>query len=370
MNRRNRFFLILVLLMLATVPALVNVERVDAQITGTNWTGAFFNNTTLSGTPVATANFPDGLSCDWSNGVNDCRRAPTPSTPIPNVNLTNFSATFTSTQQFTQSGNYVFTIRYNDGIRVTVNNVVIVDDLTQLVDASAQPSPCTGLCKQVQVTQNLLAGPVTMRVDYVQFTDRSILQVQWGFSGGGGTGTTVPGTTPIGPTATPVPAATGMVIRVRGLAMRTGPYLGASLVNVARPERVYPILERNRDEGLFVWYKIAAGDSQGWVSGRYFEVTGNIEAIPFTNSIFDQIDDAPDIGVVGVTRAIMNMRRRPSERVQIIDKIPWGAEVPVIGRTIQAFDEFWLQVRYNGKVGWIYAPYVGLRGVVDAVPVR
>jgi uncharacterized protein YgiM (DUF1202 family) len=66
----------------------------------------------------------------------------------------------------------------------------------------------------------------------------------------------------------------------------------------------------------------------------------------------------------------MNLRRRPSERTQLLDKVPWGAEVPVIGRTVQGGKSFWLQVRYNGKVGWIFAPFVGTRGILDAVPVR
>jgi uncharacterized protein YraI len=369
MNRRNRFFLILVLLMLAMVPALISIETVDAQILGSGWTGSFFNNTTLSGTPIAQSAFPSGLSCVWNTGApTNC--VPGSPTTIPNVPPDNFSATFQTTETFAQAGNYRFTLRFNDGIRLRINGATVYESLGAVTTPDATEAcirPDTQ-CREVSINQFINAGPVQLQVDYIEFTGVATLQVQWGFVGGGGT--TIPGTTPTGPTATPVPAATGQVIRVRGLAMRTGPYLGASLVNVARPERVYPILERNRDEGLFVWYKIAAGDSQGWVSGRYFEVSGNIEAIPFTNSIFDQIDDAPDIGVTGVTRAIMNMRRRPSERTQIIDKIPWGAEVPVVGRTIQAFDEYWLQVRYNGKVGWIFAPYVGLRGIVDAVPVR
>ncbi len=369
MKHRNRFLLLLALLMLLTVPALVTVDTVDAQILGTNWIGTFFNNTTLSGTPAATASLPEGLNCNFTNGATNCLRTSNP-VPVPGVNPNNFSATFTTTEQFAQTGNYIFTLRYNDGMRLTINNVVVHDDMTQLLDASTQPSPCTGQCKQVTIAQSLIAGPVSMRVDYVQFTDTGILQVQWGYTGGGGGGTQQPGFTPTGPTATPVPAATGQVVVVRGLSMRTGPYLGASLVNVARPGKVYPILERNTDEGLFTWYKIAAGDSQGWVSGRYFEVSGNIDAIPFTSTIFDQIDNAEEKGVTGVTRAVMNMRRRPSERTQIIDKIPWGAEVPVIGRTVQAFKNHWLQVKYNGKVGWIFAPYVGLKGVVDAVPIR
>ncbi len=374
MKPRNRFFLLLALLLLCMVPALVRVDTVEAQILGSNWTGSFFNNTSFSGAPVATASFPSGLNCVWAGVPTDCvnRGQGAPQIQIPNVPADNFSATFQSTEQFLNAGTYRFTLRYNDGIRVRVNGTVIHENLSPVVtpDPTEMCLRPDTQCREVRVDHFVNAGSITMQVDFIDYTGPAILQVQWGFLGGGTGGTPIPGTTPFGPTPTMVPIATGQVINVRGLSMRTGPYLGASLVNVARPERVYPILERNNDEGLFVWYKIAAGDSQGWVSGRYFEVTGNIDAIPFTQTIFDQIDNAEEKGITGVTRAVMNMRRRPSVRTQIIDKIPWGAEVPVVGRTIQAYDNHWLQVRYNGKVGWIFAPYVGLKGIVDAVPIR
>lgn len=366
MVRHTRILLFLVLFALAIIPGLLVVQPVDAQIVGTNWVGTVYNNTTLSGTPVATnVPYPTGLCLNWGNN------APTAGSntlcalgnAIGGVGADNFSISFTSTQNFDQSGNYTFTLRYNDGLRLYVNNVVVYDQFTQL-SAPDTSGDCASLCHEARVTVNIAAGAVPLRVDYVEYSGNALIQVQWAFGGGGG------GSTPTGPTVTPVPIATGTVIRVRGLAIRTGPYLGASLVGVARPNISYPILERNSDEGLFIWYKIKVGDNAGWVSGRYFQTAGNIEAIPFTQTIFDQIDGAPDKGVVGVTRSVMNLRRRPSERATLLDKVPWGAEVPVIGRTIQGGNNFWLQVIYNGKVGWIYAPFVGLRGIVDAVPIR
>lgn len=355
MLKRTRFLLILTLVALLVIPGILLVHPGEAQILGTNWVGTFYNGTTLSGTPIATnIQYPTGLCFVWGTGAPTAgsNTQCTPGPAVAGAPADNFSASFASTQNFSQTGSYLFTVRVDDGIRIYIDNAVVLDQFKQ-----------TNQLTEYTFTVSLAAGNHSIRVEYVEFTGSATIQVQWGFSSGGGG-------TAAGPTATPVPAATGQVITVKGLALRTGPYLGASLIGVARPGTTYPITEQNNDEGLFTWYKITAGDNSGWVSGRYFEVSGNLGAIPVTGTIFDSIDDAPDKGVVGVTRSVMNLRRRPSERATLLDKVPWGAEVPVIGRTIQGGKPFWLQVRYNGKVGWIYAPYVGLRGIVDAVPIR
>ena len=87
-------------------------------------------------------------------------------------------------------------------------------------------------------------------------------------------------------------------------------------------------------------------------------------------SVFQEIDDAPDIGVIAVPRAYMNFRRRPSVRSEKMGQIPWGDEAILVGRTIQGGENYWFQVRYNDMIGWIYAPFVGWRGSINAVPIH
>jgi uncharacterized protein YraI len=172
---------------------------------------------------------------------------------------------------------------------------------------------------------------------------------------------------------TAVPALTVQVKSVKGLSVRTGPYLGASLVTVARPGTPYIPIARSQDEGGgggFTWFLITVGDKRGWASGRYLQVTGDPNSVPVQGTVFDQIDGAPGLGVMAVPRSVMNFRRRPSQRSALISQMPWGAETELIGRTIQYGENFWYQVRWNGQVGWIYAPFVSVRGNIDAVPVR
>lgn len=349
--------LICLLTAVALVPSL-DVQAQAAQ-TGTNWVGQFFNTTDLTGPVVGNAAYPAGINQSWPTG-----------TPrdgaglvVPGVNATNYSARFTSTQTL-PAGNYLFSLRYDDGVRFFIDSNQLINDFTG------------GSARTTQVPVTLTGGQYTLKVEYVQNTAEAELQVVWFTSAVVGTPSFGLGTPGIaltfGPTATAAPIATGSVVGVNGLSVRTGPYIGATLVGVARPDTVYPIIGRNKSEGPFTWYLIQLADNkQGWSSGRYLVTAGNIEAIPFINTVFDQIDNVADVGVVGYPRAFMNLRVRPSERTARIDQVPWGDPVSIIGRTRRGGRDFWYQVRWNGKVGWILASFVSVKeGFIDAVPVR
>jgi hypothetical protein len=178
---------------------------------------------------------------------------------------------------------------------------------------------------------------------------------------------------------------------VRGLAIRTGPYLGGSLIGVLRPGQSFTASARNTDEGgPFTWYLITTntganvgtpvpgqpvatpvgGSKTGWVSGRYLVVQGDPNALPLQGTVFEQLDNPPETGVIAVPRSVMNLRRRPSQRSPLLAQIPWGAELPLYNRTVQEGRHHWLQVRYEGQIGWIYAPFVGTYGNLDNVPIR
>jgi uncharacterized protein YraI len=184
------------------------------------------------------------------------------------------------------------------------------------------------------------------------------------------TGTVPPTAVPA--TATPAAPTDGTVSpEVKGLAVRTGPYLGATLIAVARPGSSYPILARSNDEGgPYTWYLITIGNRTGWVSGRYLQFKGDPNLLPVYGSIFDQIDDAGDVGVTTQIIAITDIRRRPSGRAAIIGQVPPEAVVSVIGRTVENGGNYWLHIRYNGITGWIVAYVKNTRGNGANVPIR
>lgn len=347
-RKRSTWIIILgLILMLALVPSLI----VQADY-GFNWSATFFNDTNLT-TPVTTIANINGINFNWAGGGPVVNGA-----PVPGIGTDNFSVRFSSTQNITP-GLYTFTAASDDGIRVFINGALVLDKFIA--------RPVTTDAFSYTVT----ASTVNMTVEYFEGIDQAQVQFQWVLvSGGVGTpvGTQFFGT-PI-PQSTAVPPLTVSVKSVKGLAIRTGPYLGASLIGVLRPGTQYPPLARNKDEGIYTWFLVKTDTQQGWVSGRYLEVVGDINTAPLQSTIFEQIDGAPTIGVLAVPRSVMNLRRRPSQRTQLLTQVPWGAETELLNRTVQGGNNFWLQVRYEGQVGWIYAPFVSIRGDVNAVPIR
>jgi uncharacterized protein YraI len=342
---RVGFYLLALLfaLMVGLLPSLL--VRADF---GSNWTAAVFNNTDLSGNPVATLTGVPAVNFNWTSGAPVINGQ-----TVPGVGTDNFSIRFTSTQNFA-AGTYNFILASDDGARVLIDGATVLDRFV------GRPLTTDNF------TQTLTAGAHSIQIDYFEGIDQAQIQFQWFLQSA--SGTAAPGFTAT-PAATAVPALT-VSVTSRGLSLRTGPYLGASLIGVAVPGVSYIPQARNRDEGVYTWYLVTVGQKTGWISGRYLAITGDPNSVPQQGTVFDQIDGAPDVGVVGTTRSVMNFRRRPSARAARLGQLPWGANVQIIGRTIQGGKNFWLQVRYNGQVGWIFAPFVSIRGPIDAVPVR
>lgn len=345
---------------LAFLPGLL-VVKADF---GSNWSATFFNSDSPSGTGpsftgIAAINFnwgvnPPTLDGITPVGISNCTSTVVQPGAVEPTCKDYFYVRFTSTQNLTP-GTYQFVVASDDGVRVTVNGSVIIDHFTPHAAATDT------------ATVSIPTSPVNITVDYFEGIDQALIQVQWFLQGAAGTA--FPGLTP-SPLYTAVPALTVSVDKVKGLSVRSGPYLGASLITVARPGTEYPPIARNKDEGQFTWYLITVGDKTGWVSSRYLKITGDPNGVGVQSTIFEQIDNAPDLGVIASPRSIMHLRRRPSVRTAVLADIPWGAELQLLGRTVQGGDNFWYQVRYNNMVGWIYAPFVSTRGNIDAVPVR
>ncbi|MCB9452286.1 MAG: SH3 domain-containing protein [Anaerolineaceae bacterium] len=343
MRRYTHWWVTLAGLLLALV--LLPGMGVQAEY-GINWSATFYTDPNLTGTPTSVTGI-NGINFNWGAGA-----------PIVNgvtvlSQTDQFSARFTSVQTFVD-GTYEFVAASDDGIRIFIDGVVVLD---QFIGRALTTDT---------FTRTMTAGSHTLTVEYFEGIDQAIVQFQWFLQG---TSTTPqPGITP-SPVYTAVPALTVQVVNVRGLSLRTGPYLGASLIGVARPGTAYTPIARNNDEGTYTWFKITLGDKTGWVSGRYLEITGDPNSVPVETTIFQQLDNPTSTGVMGAPRSVMNFRVRPSQRTTRLSQIPWGGEVEILGRTIQGGNNFWFLVRYEGVVGWIYAPYVSIYGDINLVQV-
>lgn len=347
---------------LALVVALLPSFRARADF-GVNWTALFYNNPSLSDAPLVTQTNVPGINFNWGAG-----------SPAPEINSDNFSARFSSTQTFA-GGTYDFVVTADDGVRVFIDGQLVLDRFY------ARPVTTD------RFTQTLAPGAHSLVVEYFEQTDQAQIQFQWFLTTPAVQPTApvviVPTSfvatpffaTPLGPTPEPTPSGPQATIHfVRALALRTGPYLGATYIT--RIDRTYPsynVLARNDSEGMYNWYLIQTPDGrQGWASGRYLDLSVDISEVPVQGSVFDEINDTPHIGVVAIPRAVMVLRQYPSSRANDIGRIGYGEYVELIGRTVQANIDQWYQVRQSatGLVGWIYAPWVTVHGEVKQVPIR
>lgn len=129
--------------MLVAVAALSSPSSKAAQAANGSWTAVYFNNTTLTSPSVVTRN--DGTNLDFFFDGN--------AAPAPGVDAQNFSVRWTRTDTYT-AATYRFTVTTDDGIRVYVDNTLILD---QWVD-----EPAT----MYFMDRALSAGSHTVKVEY------------------------------------------------------------------------------------------------------------------------------------------------------------------------------------------------------------
>lgn len=320
---------------------------------GTGWTGVFYNTTDFTGDEIATVSNINGLNFNWPE--KPTVSGTTVSGNLSKVKANNFSARFTSSQTF-QAATYRFDIAVDDNIRVFIDNEQVFEDFTG------------GPVKVLSFNHDMTAGSHTLRVDFVEISQTAVLQFQWFQQGAAGVPTSIYTAVP---SATPIPPLTASVSGgIRGLAVRTGPYLGATMVTVATPGTEYPVMARNPSEDGVTWYQINVDGKIGWSSGRYLVFNTDPGGLGVAGSVFDTLGNPPETGVIAAPRSIMHLRAQPSTRTAILGLVPWGAEMPLLNRTVQGGKDRWYQVNYEGKIGWIFAPFVSVHGDIRDVPIR
>lgn len=110
---RLRFVLMATVLAVFIVAALTS-SSLNLSAQGGAWEGRYWNNRDLSGEPVLVRQ-DASINFDWGGG-----------SPAPQVFADNFSAQWTQTANL-PAGTYRFTATTDDGMRVWVNNVMIID---------------------------------------------------------------------------------------------------------------------------------------------------------------------------------------------------------------------------------------------------
>jgi hypothetical protein len=141
-------FLLLVVLVGGLMPAALPVAAAD------EWYAEYFPNVSLAGSP-ALSRTEQGLTFDWGTG--------SPGTGIP---ADGFSARFTRDMWF-DNGTYRFTYRADDGLRLWVNDVLIINEWND------------GGAVWMTVDHFIPGGVHRVRVEYYERTGLASMQVAW-----------------------------------------------------------------------------------------------------------------------------------------------------------------------------------------------
>ncbi len=114
----------------------------------------YFNNKTLSGTPVL-RRFEEFINYDWGYG-----------SPGSGVNSDNFSVRWTKTEHF-NAGTYEFTATSDDGVRLYIDNVKIID---KWIDQGATT---------YKAIRNLTDGNHTIKYEYYDNTNGAVAKLSY-----------------------------------------------------------------------------------------------------------------------------------------------------------------------------------------------
>jgi MSHA biogenesis protein MshQ len=125
-------------------------------VAGTGLSGSYFNNTTLSGTAVL--NRTEAIDFNWGTG-----------SPGTGVAANNFSVRWTGTILAGTSGAYRFQTQSDDGVRVWVNGVQLINNWS---DHSASTN--------TSATINLIAGQrYVIKVEYYEKGGSAVMRLRW-----------------------------------------------------------------------------------------------------------------------------------------------------------------------------------------------
>jgi PA14 domain len=120
----------------------------------TNWRGEYFNNRDLSGNPALVRNDSE-INFDWGSG-----------SPDGNINSDNFSVRWTRRPSF-ESGRYLFTTQSDDGVRLFIDDRLVIDQWRELNG------------DKFTYEVNLGKGSHKVRLEYFEKGGRALAKLSW-----------------------------------------------------------------------------------------------------------------------------------------------------------------------------------------------
>jgi len=176
----------------------------------------------------------------------------------------------------------------------------------------------------------------------------------------------------------PATAQTGVrVVVVNEFAnVRIIPAIGADVIATVPAGTPFNIVTARNPDGD--WLRVDFNGNEGWVNIATLTVLeGDIAALPVADPRTIPFGgfEAPRAGMSSATSNIfgtlrnsgVRLRAGPSTGYPVLANIPRFAVFPVTGRTLS---NEWIQINYEGTLGWIVARVVQLDTAVSSLPVN
>jgi uncharacterized protein YraI len=292
------------------------------------WRAEYFNNTSLAGAPVVTRD-EAAINYNWGLG-----------SPAPQIQADNFSARWTTTIS-TSNARYRFSATTDDGVRVWVNDRMIIDAWFD--------RPAATFTGEI----DLAAGTANVRVEYYERVNLAEARVSYQVVSDGGTGGQFPGTA---------------TVIAYYLNVRSGPGVEFPVVyKLSRGQVVALTGFRNQ---AATWIQIVTPNGgTGWVNASYTTTSVPVSSLtPIGGTTTPPPPPPPSTGVTGtVTSSYLNVRTGPSTAFPAFTSIRNGTVVPLIGRDATST---WVKgILADGRQGWMSAFYMNFNTGIGNLPV-
>lgn len=293
--------------------------------TPTGFTGEYFDNPSLSGTPALVRNDAT-INFNWGHG-----------SPAAQIPVDRFSARWTANLNFAP-GRYRFSASSDDGVRVWVNNQLIID--------AWRDQPVQTFTADADVS-----GTVPVRIEYYENTNLAEMRFSYSqISGSPGTGGPLPGT--------------AMVTSYR-LNVRQGPGTNFAIITTLNNGAIVNLTGYRNGDATWVHVSLPNG-TVGWVSALYIRASVPISSLIPVAGTFPP--NPPPTGMTGtVITGALNVRVGPGVNFAPFTQITNGTTVTVQGRNAAAT---WVRiVLRDGRQGWVNASYMSIGVPVNSLPV-
>lgn len=151
-----------------------------------------------------------------------------------------------------------------------------------------------------------------------------------------------------------------------GVNVRVAPALGAEILGFVQAGWTAPANGRSPDNQ---WVRIDFNGQEGWIGLAVINVFGDLNSLPVADprSIPYGGFESPRSGTTSATSGIngrlalsgLRLRAGPGTAYPVLANPPRYTVFPLLGRTA---NNAWLQVNYNGTLGWLVTQWVEFQG--------